>query len=32
VLIPADPKADATLLKRLFNQQQLSELQEQIGR
>jgi len=32
VLIPADPKAAATLLKRLFNQQQLSELQEQIGR
>lgn len=31
VLIPADPQAAAHLLKRIFNQQQLSELKEKIG-
>ncbi|MFP4133182.1 MAG: Hpt domain-containing protein [Halothece sp.] len=31
VLIPADPQAAAELLKRIFNQQQLSELKEKIG-
>lgn len=31
VLIPADPQAAANLLKRIFNQQQLSELKEKIG-
>lgn len=31
VLIPADPSAAAELLKRIFNQQQLSELKEKIG-
>ena len=31
VLIPAEPEAAAELLKRIFNQQQLSELKEKIG-
>jgi type IV pili sensor histidine kinase/response regulator len=31
VLIPADPQSAADLLKRIFNQQQLSELKEKIG-
>jgi type IV pili sensor histidine kinase/response regulator len=31
VLIPAEPQAAAALLKRIFNQQQLSELKEKIS-